>query len=274
MTILRDAIREAANRRILAVGAIVSVLFIGLFWVAYAVGFASLQADPDPLERTVGATILTVLGLYAVQFLAAFLSILLSTGAVASEIDSGRALPVLARPISRGSWLAQRSVAFAGLAVVYVVVMTASVLAIARGIGGFAAIDPLRAIALLVLQVVLLSAMGVALSTRLSTIASGVVVVVGYGLAWLAGIIELVARSFGNETLERIGIAISLLVPSDALWRGASFYLQSPALVAVGGTEAPFISADPPTTGIVLWSLAYVALLAVLATWSLRRRDL
>ena len=275
MTVFVDALREAASRRILAVGVIVSVLFIGLFWLAYAMGFSSLSGDLDnPQDRVIGATIMTVLGLYAVQFLAAFLAILLSTGAVAAEIDSGRALAVLARPVSRRSWLAQRAAAFAGLAVVYVVVMTASVLAIANGIGGFAAIDPARAIGLLVLEVVLLAVLGVALSTRLSAIAAGVVVVVGYGLAWLAGIIEFVAATLGNEGLERVGIGISLVLPSDALWRGASFYLQSPVVMLAGGVELPFASLEPPSPWLIAWSLAYLLVLALLAVRTLDRRDL
>lgn len=275
MTVFVDALREAASRRILAVGVIVSVLFIGLFWLAYAMGFSSLSGDLDnPQDRVIGATIMTVLGLYAVQFLAAFLAILLSTGAVAAEIDSGRALAVLARPVSRRSWLAQRAAAFAGLAVVYVVVMTASVLAIANGIGGFAAIDPARAIGLLVLEVVLLAVLGVALSTRLSAIAAGVVVVVGYGLAWLAGIIEFVAATLGNEGLERVGIGISLVLPSDALWRGASFYLQSPVVMLAGGVELPFASLEPPSPWLIAWSLGYLLVLALLAVRTLDRRDL
>lgn len=275
MTVFTDALREAASRRILAVGVIVSVLFIGLFWLAYAMGFSSLSGELDnPQDRVIGATIMTVLGLYAVQFLAAFLAILLSTGAVAAEIDSGRALAVLARPVSRRSWLAQRAAAFAGLAVVYVVVMTASVLAIANGIGGFAAIDPVRAIGLLVLEVVLLAVLGVALSTRLSAIAAGVVVVVGYGLAWLAGIIEFVAATLGNEGLERVGIGISLVLPSDALWRGASFYLQSPVVMLAGGVELPFASLEPPSPWLIAWSLGYLLVLALLAVRTLDRRDL
>ena len=52
---------------------------------------------------------MTVLGLYAVQFLAAFMAVLLASGAVAPEIESGRLHAILARPISRTSWLAQRA---------------------------------------------------------------------------------------------------------------------------------------------------------------------
>lgn len=273
MTVFVDALREASSRKILAVGIVVSVLFIALFWVAYAVGFSRLQGD-NPQDRAIAATAMTVLGLYAVQFLAAFLAILLSTGAIAAEVDSGRALSILARPVPRWSWLVQRTTAFGSLVVAYVVVMVAAVLTIAAGIGGFSALDPGKAIALLVAEVVFLIAAGVCLSTRLSAIAAGVVVVVAYGLAWLAGIIEFVAATLGNETLERIGIAISLLVPSDALWRSASYYLQSPTLLAAGDVGLPFASSEPPSGWLILWGLAYMALLVAAAIWSFRRRDL
>ncbi len=62
-----------------------------------------------------------------------------------------------------------------------------------------------------------------------------------------------------------IGIASSLLIPSDALWCGASYYLQSPA----------FLTAITPVSGaLVVWSFGYVVLTLALAAWRFRRRDL
>ncbi|HUG83214.1 MAG TPA: hypothetical protein VMM13_01550, partial [Euzebya sp.] len=216
MTIVLLTLREAANRKVLTVGAIISVAFIALFWLGFAVGFARItEAGEDALEQTFAATLMTVLGLYAVQFLAAFLAVLLSSGAIASEIDSGRLHAILARPLSRTSWLAQRAGTYAGLAVVYIVVMSLAILLIAGGIAGYGALDPPRAVGLLALEVMVLVALGTMLSTRLSAIAAGVVVIALYGAAWIAGIMEIVGNVLDNTTLERIGVAVSLVIPSD-----------------------------------------------------------
>jgi ABC-type transport system involved in multi-copper enzyme maturation permease subunit len=277
MTIVRLTLREASNRKVLVVGGVISVAFLALFAVGFSVGFDQARDDPELTTITDGAaTIMTVLGLYAVQFLAAFMAILLASGAVAPEIESGRLHAILARPLSRTSWLAQRTAAFAGLAAGYVVVMTAAILVIARVVAGYEPIAPVRAVGFLALEVAVLVACGTALSVRFSAIAAGVVVVALYGAAWIAGIMELIGSVLGNGTLERIGVAVSLVMPSDALWRGASYYLQSPGYVAVTSAQdaIPFAGTAAPGWALVVWALAYATAWWALADRWFRRRDL
>ncbi|HET9444082.1 MAG TPA: hypothetical protein VFO65_12210 [Acidimicrobiales bacterium] len=277
MIVVRLTLREAANRKVLLVGAVISAAFLLLFTLGFSVGFDSAGSDADPTEAAAAATIMTVLGLYAVQFLAAFMAVLLASGAVAPELESGRLHAILARPLSRTSWLAQRSATFAGLAAVYVVVMAGTILAIASQVAGYGAIAPTRALALLALEVVVLVALGTALSVRLSAIAAGVVVIALYGAAWIAGIMEIVGTVLDNDTLQRIGVAVSLVIPSDALWRGASYYLQSPAYLAVttsADDAIPFAGYAAPSGALVAWALAYAAGWWLLADRWFRRRDL
>jgi Cu-processing system permease protein len=278
VTVVRLTLRETANRKVLLAGAIISVAFIGLFWVAFSFGSRAAAAEsPTQVPDAAALTLMTVLGLYAVQFLAAFMAVLLSSGAIASEIDSGRLLAVLARPLSRRSWLAQRAGTFGGLAAGYVAGMTAVVLAIAAGVAGYGPLDPLRAIALLVLEVLVLVCLGTALSTRLSALASGIVVIALYGMAWLAGIMEVVGRAFGNAALERIAVAVSLVMPSDAMWRAASYYLQSPIfLAAQSGSDdvAPFLAVAPPSAAMLAWAVLYAVACAAYAARTFGRRDL
>ena len=278
MIVVRMTLREAANRKVLLVGAVISVAFLLLFTVGFAVGFRQASSVEDPTDPAIAATIMTVLGLYAVQFLAAFMAVLLASGAVAPEIDSGRLHAILARPLSRTSWLAQRAGTFAGLAAFYIVVMSAAILAIAGGVAGYGAIAPWRGIALLALEVVVLVALGTALSVRLSAIAAGVLVIALYGAAWIGGIMGIVGTLVDNATLERIGIAVSLIIPSDELWRSASYYLQSPVFVAAASVEAdtgnPLAGDAPPSGAFIAWALAYVAVWWLFADRWFRRRDL
>jgi Cu-processing system permease protein len=277
MTVVRLTLREAANRKVLLVGAVISTAFLLLFWLGFTVGFNEAASGPDdPEETAMAGTLMTVLGLYAVQFLAAFMAVLLASGAVAPEIESGRLHAILARPISRTSWLAQRAGTFAVLAAAYLVAMSGAILAIAAAVAGYGAIAPSRAVGLLALEVFVLVALGTALSVRLSAIAAGVVVIALYGAAWIAGIMEIVGTALGNETLERIGVAVSLVIPSDALWRGASYYLQSPAFVAFtrGDMPLPFAGDAAPSGAFIAWALAYAAGWSLLADRWFRRRDL
>ena len=278
MTITWLSVKEAMRRRLVLAGALASLAFTGLFALGFTFLYrqASRFPDAEGTELVFAATIMTVLGLYAVQFLAAFLSMFIAVGAVSTEIDSGALHAVLARPLGRTSWLLQRALAFVALAAGYVVVMAAALLLIARVVAGYGPVDPLRAVGLLVLEVVVLLALGLAASARWSTLAAGVAVFGLFGLGWLGGIIEFVGQVAPNDTLRSLGIATSLVIPSDALWRGASYYLSSPAvLVGTQQTDAiPFAAVTPPSGWMVLWSLGYTAVLLGLAVARLRRRDL
>jgi len=116
------------------------------------------------------------------------------------------------------------------------------------------------------------------------TLANGVIVFTLLGLAWLAGIIEFVGRllstasdNTGSAAMLNIGTAVSLLIPSDALWRGASFYLEPPSVVAAMGIARagiPFFAIAPPATALIIWSLAYVVVVLAGAVLAFSRRDL
>ena len=233
MIVLRAAMQEALSRRILGIGAAVSVAFVGLFWLGFSTAFSRVAADTSDEFATIAAsTVMTVLGLYAVQFLAAFLAILLAAGSIAGELESGRALQVLARPVPRWSWLLQRTAAFGGLSVAYVVLMTIGVLTVAGAVGGYGALSPVRAIGLMSLEVLVLVSIGVALSTRLGTVATGVVVVALYGLAWLAGIMEVpIGAEEKMEAIEQTELAKRKLMAQEAAAgrRGGGPQLSIPA---------------------------------------------
>jgi ABC-type transport system involved in multi-copper enzyme maturation permease subunit len=136
----------------------------------------------------------------------------------------------------------------------------------------------------MLLEGVLLLTMSLFGSSLMPTLANGVVVFTLLGLAWLAGIIEFVGRllqnapnTTGGDAMLNIGTAVSLVLPSDALWRGASYYLESPSLLAVLGVSRggiPFFSANPPAAALVVWAIGYVAVVLGGAVLAFRHRDL
>ncbi len=273
--VARGAWQEVRNRRLLLIAVVVSVVFVGLFLLATWF----LQRDllgTSPSEQATNQTILTVLGLYAVQFLASFLAVVLGAGTVASELDSGRAQPVLARPLPRWSWLAQRAGTFGALAAGYVLVMAGGVLVVSRVVGGYTPQSTAIGLALLVLQAMVLVSTATALSTRLSTTASATVAAALYGLAWLGGITEFVGSFTGSDAVARVGVTLSLVMPSDAVWHGASYYLASPLFIATTQVfdHPPFLSVVAPSPLRMSWAVLHVVVTATIAVRWLNRRDL
>ena len=129
----------------------------------------------------------------------------------------------------------------------------------------------------MMLSSVVVLTVGLLFSTRLGTLPAGIVVVSLFGLAWLAGFIEMLGAALGNPAMQNLGIVVSLVLPGDALWRAASYYVQSPAIVAstgAAGVGLPMASTVPPTAPFLLWSSLHPLVMLLGAIGVFSRRDL
>jgi Cu-processing system permease protein len=298
LVVARWTVLEARRRRLLLAGALLSVAFVALFALGFYLLYRTQQRDLleaqaqgagpadgfNPREELLAmSTILVILGLYGVQFLAALLGLFLGAASVSPEIDSGALHAVLARPLSRLEYLMGRFLALAGLLTAYVVVMSGALLLTARIVAGYQPDDVTWVVGLMVLQVLILLAVSLLGSTVLPTLANGVVMLVLFGLAWLGGIIGFVGTiPPGNELMANLGTAVSLLLPADAVWRGASYHVLPPSFLvasslAGGGDDAfglPFGSTTPIAPAMLAWAIAYPVACLALAVAAFRRRDL
>jgi ABC-type transport system involved in multi-copper enzyme maturation permease subunit len=137
--------------------------------------------------------------------------------------------------------------------------------------GGYVPETP-HALALILLEGTLLLTVTIAVGTRLSTLANGVLVFGLYGLAFLGSWIERFGTLFGDQTTQNIGVLTSLLMPSEALWLRAASLMQTPFMRQLPLT--PFSSASVPSPAMVGWALGYIVVVLGLALWSFSRRDL
>ena len=287
LEIARFTLLEAVSRRLVLAGVLISLAYVGLFALgfhfAYDKSIETTTSTESRLSLGVAFATLTLFGVYVVNYLASFLALFLSVAAISGEIDSGTLHAVLARPLRRSEFVVGRWLGYAVMLAVYIVAMTGLMLLIARLIAGYEVPDPVPALLLMLLEGVLLLTLSLFGSTLLPTLANGIVVFTLLGLAWLAGIIEFVGRllasapnATASDAMLNIGTAVSLVLPSDALWRGASYYLESPSLLVVvsAARGIPFFSTSPPATALVVWSVAYVAVVLGGAVLTFRRRDL
>jgi Cu-processing system permease protein len=296
LVVARWTVLEARRRRLLLAGVVLSVAFVALFAVGFALLYHSqersmLQAQAQGIAPPGGfdareellavATVLVVLGLYGVQFLAALLGLFLGVASVSPEIDSGALHAVLARPLSRLDYLLGRFLALAGLLTAYVVVMSAALLLTARVVAGYQPGSATRTVGLMILQVFILLAVSLLGSTVLPTLANGVVMLALFGLAWLGGIIGFIGSiPPGNELMANLGTAVGLLLPADAVWRGASYHVLPPSLLVAssfadrGDLQLPFASTAPIAPAMLGWAVAYPVACLAMAVAAFRRRDL
>jgi ABC-type transport system involved in multi-copper enzyme maturation permease subunit len=99
-------------------------------------------------------------------------------------------------------------------------------------------------------------------------------------VAWIGGIALAIGQVFANDTIINIGLGSRLLIPTDALWHGAIFYLEPSEILAAaraaGRARAgnPFFADQPLPLTYLAWVVAWLAGLLALANWSFARRDL
>jgi Cu-processing system permease protein len=296
LVVARWTVLEARRRRLLLAGVVLSIAFVAVFVLGFVLLYhtqqrnllgAEAQGNLPPgaadarEELLILATLLVILGLYGVQFLAALLGLFLGVASVSPEIDSGALHAVLARPLSRLEYLMGRFLALAGLLAAYVVVMSAALLLTARMVAGYEPGSAARVVGLMILQVLILLAVSLLGSTVLPTLANGVVMLALFGLAWLGGIIGFIGTiPPGNELMANLGTAVGLLLPADAVWRGASYHVLPPTLLVAsslagrGDIQVPFASTAPIAPAMLAWAVAYPLACLALAVAAFRRRDL
>lgn len=278
--IVRITIQEAARRRLLwglVILTLVTVAVTG--WGFERLVTLARARGVDELALTIGLSQTVILVAFMFSFVLAMTAAFFAAPALASDIESGVAQAMLARPLRRselflGKWLGLSLVIAA-----YAVLSGLLELIVVRLVTGYAPPDPVAAVAYLVAEAVVLLTLALTLGARLPGIAAGAVVVVVYGLTWVAGVMGAVGAFFNTPGLVEAAETSRILVPIDGLWRGAVFSLEPPIVVAVFQQETrfqgnPFYASQPPSTAFLLWSVLWVAGVLVAGIWLLRRREI
>lgn len=279
ITIARLTLREAVRRRLLwALAGLTVVLVILTFWAFSRIAEASPVTGPIEM---LGVSQVTVMLAFMFSFVLAMTAVFAGSPAIGADIESGLLLAVLARPIRRSEVLVGRWLGLAVVLVAYALVAGYLELAAVDLATGYTPSDSVAAPWYLAGEALILLTFAVVLSTRIASVAGGAVAVVGYGLAWMAGVMGGVGEAFNNDLLRRTGMVSHLLLPSDVMWRGSAGALTPPVdVLSAGGIAnaalyqfSPFSGAAPRPEWLA-WCVVWVVAMLVLGTWLLSRREL
>jgi ABC-type transport system involved in multi-copper enzyme maturation permease subunit len=199
------------------------------------------------------------------------------TPALSGEVESGVLLPILARRISRTSVVVGKALGLAAVLGLYGGIAGLLEALVVRVATGYVPPHPLAAIVALCMLSLVILTFTLALSARLPALASSIVSVTCFGVAWIVGIVAAFGAPYHNEALVRIGVVSQLLFPSDAMWRVAAYQLEPAALIHHGGPFGPlgpFSVTSPPPTATIVWTIGWVAAALFLATRSFESRDI
>jgi Cu-processing system permease protein len=278
LVIARLALQEAVRRRVLAVVGVLTVGSAALYVLGCVTLRHHLEHVPQfnqggQLEPLVPATLLG-LASFGTLFLGSVLAVFLTAGAVRGDVDRGLVQPLVVRPLGRNVYLAGRALAATTVAAGYVLAVSGGAILITAAVfpnlppGAWTIIPPL------IVAVCVVTVLTLLVSSLLSTVATGISVLMAYGAGLVAGLLGEVARTFTATTLAHIADVVSYLLPFEALYRDALSRLSPNGPLGQIVQLGPLGGAQQGGVGLWLYTVGYLAGCGALACWVFSRSDL
>ena len=288
LLITRFTIQEALRKRLFLAVIILSTLIIIAYSLLLHTALGTLNTDRSSISSqlvilSVGV-IVTVLVTWLVYLLSSLLAIVLTAGSISGEIEAGTFSVIVPKPLHRfdiiiGKWLGNVIILGFFTALLFLAFQTVTYIQT-----GYWPLQALSAIGTLELGMIVLVGITTLGSACVPTMVNGAIALILFISAPLADIVQFIVTTINDTTqnaaMQNITTVINLIVPTDALWHGTSYYLlpSSTLLSALGASahtfNTPFTSGTPIAPALVVWAICYSLALPMLAALRFRYRDL
>ena len=280
-TIIGYAIAESLRRRVVAVVAVLTVLFLALYGLGVHFAFEEVEngslAGGELLDEQalVGGTIFG-LAMFAILFLGSVLAIFLTNGVVRGDADAGLLQPLVVRPVGRGTLLVARWAGAAAATTAYVIAVYLLALGITSALGDWTPGHVVLPALALALAVAIVAAISVLVSVFLAASAQGIAVFMAFGAGLVGGLLGQIGEGISSPSLERIGEVVSYALPFEALYQAGLYLIASDAsgITRAAIQLGPFGGSQQADAGLVVFSVLYVCGILALAVAAFSRRDL
>ena len=279
-TIFRLTLREAVRRRLVWALLVMTLIVVAVTGWGFA-QFVQIGHQHGLLDAEIRLEVsqLLVLVAWMFSFILAMTAVFFGAPAIASDVESGLILGVMARPIRRIDFLLGRWLGLAVLVVGYAVFSGLLETGVAALLTGWVPPDPVAAVLFLGGQGVVLMTLALLLSTRFSVVTGGAIAVVLFGLAWLVGNLARLGAVLKIDALTQAGAVSQIVLPSDVMWRGVASSLEAPSAIiaAIAGQGSTgfdqLFAGTSPTLPELAWVGIWVVILLGAAAISFRNRD-
>ena len=287
LTIARLSLKEALRRKLLLALLVITALVIGVtVWGISRLTGLTVDSPsgrrPLPIAEIRALTSqLLILVMFMFTFVLALSAVFTAAPAVGGEVESGIALAILTRPISRAEVIIGKWLGLAALATFYVAAAAGIEFVLVAWVTGYSPPHPFQFIAYMAGISLTVVTFGLLLSTRVPSIAGGIIGLGLYGLAWMGGIAYSIGTALNVGAVQTAGSVSRLVFPTDGLWHGAIYALEPAAVVTAvlasgrtGQASNPFFASAPPSAAYLAWCVAWLAVVLTLAMWSFNRREI
>lgn len=284
----RFTLLEVVRRRLFLAIVILSVLLLGTFALLLHVAIDVILSNntsnqPTQIIVLSMGVLITILASWMVYLLSSVLTVVLTANMISGEVEAGTFAVIVPKPLRRveivlGKWLGYGLIVLA-----YTAFLFLSFLGVIYLETGY--FPPQVLFALMTLESGMLTLLGLTTvgSAFVPTIVNGVIALVlfvsGPTTSIVQFIVQVVAQT-QSPTMQNITTVVSLIIPTDVLWHGTSYYLlptlNIAALLGISSTtfNTPFTSAVPVQGAFIVWAILYSLVLPLLAVVRFQFRDL
>jgi Cu-processing system permease protein len=276
-TIASLSLLEVLRKKVLIFAAALTIVFLGFYGTAlHYVGVSIRGMGTNPIASQIAIFQMFSVGLYIGSFIVAFLAIFSAVGSVSSEIEDGSMYAIATKPIRRRDIVAGRFAGYSLMLAAYAgIYFTCLNLLVLWQLGKPVSSGFVPGMLLFMLQPVILLSVTILGSTRLTTFANGIVVIMVYALSIVGGMVEQVGVALKNESLVQAGIIASLIMPADATYRRMVAVLTpSGDLIAAVQQMGPFGAMSRPSNAMLAYTFLYIAAVVYVAIRSFESRDI
>ncbi len=282
ITIAKAELKEAIRKKTFAVMCIVTILYLVL-WAVVLYNFQNTGlAAKNEQFRELANMMITQMGLQFSSMLMCLLTIMLSSGAIATELETGMIHAILSRPISRMEYVAGKMLGLGALTIAYSTALYATLLLI----GGAFALNPVITLTLsqiieswclyllVPLSVLCLTIYG---SVSLKAVPNGLLMIFIYIVGNIGGMVEMIGNYINNKSVISAGILISLVSPFHTLYSSAerillpSTGLAGEMMRGLGGLTG---SGRPASTAMYIYIAVYSIGFLTLAIYKFKKIDI
>ncbi|KYH32472.1 ABC transporter permease [Neomoorella mulderi] len=281
--------REAWRKKVALIAGALTLAFLilygtGLHFITRdMVNTANPTATAASYYAMMQAVTLFVLGIYLASFLAAGLAVLAAVGSVAGEIENGTLYTLAVRPLSRRDLLLGKFLGLAAMLVTYAALFFLALAGLVYWQTGLVIPGLVPALGLFILEPLVLLAVTMLGTTRLSTLGNGVLAFALYALAVVGGMIEQIGALVESTAAIYTGVVTSLILPADAVYRRlvatvvdrlpAGNGQDIPRFINPQSMLGPFGSQSTPSNWMLVYTLVYIGILLAAAVYIFNRRD-
>jgi ABC-type transport system involved in multi-copper enzyme maturation permease subunit len=283
LLIMRFTLLETLRRWLLPTMVLLTLLLLGVFALLLDSFVTSITARFENARTIIDANIIliTILSVWAVHMLSSALTVVLTINAISGEVEAGTFATLVSKPLRRVEIVFGKWAGYALVLSVYTALLFCSFLGIIYLRTGYYPEQAPSALLMLELSVLALLGLTTFNSAFVPTLVNGAIVFVFFISAPIASLIQTISATYQSGTIENVTTIINLVIPTDALWHGAAYYLIPPSILALfqqqenpAALNTPFTSSQPIAPGLLAWSVFYLVVLPILGALRFRKRDL